>query len=207
LDLSLDRHLDPMMPDGASWKQPDGACNLSLVENESEAPATPRAFDHEAAFGARVRSLRKTRGWSQEHLAEQMQMLGHNWLQSTVTKTENGQRPLRLNEAAALAEVLAVPLAEATRPLPDSADLAALREQIAQVSAEEEALRDSIEKLKMSIAASTAQFTSQQRRHEQLRYRLAELSALWARTTGPRHSEDAVGVREGDEGGEHRETT
>jgi transcriptional regulator with XRE-family HTH domain len=185
-----------MMLDGASWTQPTGACNLSPVENESEVPAIPRAFDHEAAFGARVRSLRKTRGWSQERLAEQMQLLGFGWLQSTVAKTENGQRPLRLNEAAALAEVLGVPLAQATQPLPDDEDLTALREQISQVSAAEEALRASIKELKMSLAAGTARLTSQQKQHEELRFRLAHLMALGARAGGTWLSEEESGPPE-----------
>ncbi|TDD25008.1 hypothetical protein E1287_37750 [Actinomadura sp. KC06] len=49
---------------------------------------------------------------SQEHLAEQMRTLGFPWQQTTVHKTENAARPIRLNEALALTEILRMNLGE-----------------------------------------------------------------------------------------------
>jgi transcriptional regulator with XRE-family HTH domain len=62
--------------------------------------------DAERRFGQRLRELRKLRGWSQEQVASQMRALGHGWQQTTVTKTEAADRPIRLNEAASLAALL-----------------------------------------------------------------------------------------------------
>jgi len=62
--------------------------------------------DAERRFGKRLRELRKLRGWSQEQVASQMRALGHGWQQTTVTKTEAADRPIRLNEAASLAALL-----------------------------------------------------------------------------------------------------
>lgn len=66
--------------------------------------------DAESLVGARIRSMRQDRPWSQEELAELMRQYGFNWFQSTVTKTEHANRPLRLNEAAALAQIFGIPL-------------------------------------------------------------------------------------------------
>lgn len=37
-----------------------------------------------------------------------MSMLGHKWLQNTLTRVESGDRPLRLAEAEVLASILGV---------------------------------------------------------------------------------------------------
>lgn len=59
----------------------------------------------ETAVGARVRALREAKGWSQQEIADRMKRRGFDWMQSTVAKTEAAARPIRINEAFALARV------------------------------------------------------------------------------------------------------
>ena len=51
---------------------------------------------------------RTARHLTRAALAKAVQALGYNWLQTTVAKTEAAERPLRLNEATALAGVLGI---------------------------------------------------------------------------------------------------
>jgi transcriptional regulator with XRE-family HTH domain len=52
--------------------------------------------------------LRRTRGWSARRLAEEMAEAGMKWDRSTVANTENGRRPVTVEELLALAYVLDV---------------------------------------------------------------------------------------------------
>lgn len=57
--------------------------------------------------------LRENRGWSQSELARRMVEAGHvNYTQMTVSRTEKHERPLRLNELAALAHVYGVGMSD-----------------------------------------------------------------------------------------------
>jgi transcriptional regulator with XRE-family HTH domain len=67
---------------------------------------TPSSGQPEAALGKRVKELRKACGWSQEELARRMSALGFSWVQTTAAKTELANRPIRVNEAVALARLL-----------------------------------------------------------------------------------------------------
>ncbi|MFE9256040.1 helix-turn-helix domain-containing protein [Streptomyces sp. NPDC006879] len=60
-------------------------------------------YEPEKALGEALRSLRTARGMSQEDVATMMSRSGFSWRQTTVAKTEGGSRPVRVNEAAALA--------------------------------------------------------------------------------------------------------
>lgn len=66
----------------------------------------------EKACADQVRRLRIERGWSQAELAARVAGSLPKWAQTTVAKTEAGTRPVRVNEAAALASALGVSLAE-----------------------------------------------------------------------------------------------
>ncbi|MFC7382857.1 helix-turn-helix domain-containing protein [Sphaerisporangium rhizosphaerae] len=57
----------------------------------------------EESIGRVLRELRKARGLSQEDVAKMMTMAGFSWRQTTVAKTEAAARPIRLDEAGALA--------------------------------------------------------------------------------------------------------
>lgn len=81
-------------------------------------------------FVQRARSRREAMKLSQAELARRMtDRLPETWYQVTVARTENGSRPLRLDEAAAMAEVLG--LAQ-----PFSADTSAIEAVIAERIAE-----------------------------------------------------------------------
>lgn len=59
--------------------------------------------------GARVRSLRAGRDWTQGDLAKRMATAGYPMHQTTVAKMESGARPTTVNEVAALAFIFGVP--------------------------------------------------------------------------------------------------
>lgn len=83
----------------------------------------------EGTIGTRVREARERSGRPQRTIATSMTMLGHKWIQDTMTRVENGKRPLRLSEAVTLADILGVSLESLYRDQPTTAkDTAAIRE-------------------------------------------------------------------------------
>jgi len=64
----------------------------------------------ESYFSKRLRSERDRRGWSQEELAKRLSDKGVHVYASTIAKIENGTRAARLNEVAAVADLLEVSL-------------------------------------------------------------------------------------------------
>ena len=63
--------------------------------------------DVASVFGANLKRLRESRGWSQSELARQMQEVGwKKYSQVSVSRTEEGSRTVRLDEAIDLANVL-----------------------------------------------------------------------------------------------------
>jgi transcriptional regulator with XRE-family HTH domain len=66
--------------------------------------------------GLNLQLIRSDRGMSQVYVAELMRAEGHKWAQNTVSSVESGERPLRLSEAAALANVFGVELHELSQP-------------------------------------------------------------------------------------------
>lgn len=61
----------------------------------------------EARFAESVKQRREAKGWNQTELAKRMVLHGwKNFTQMTISRTEKGERPIRLSEARALAEVL-----------------------------------------------------------------------------------------------------
>lgn len=59
----------------------------------------------EKLFATRLRQLRIGRGWNQSDLARELEKVGLNWRQQTVARAESEGRPLRLDEAHAIASV------------------------------------------------------------------------------------------------------
>lgn len=76
------------------------------VESEIEEPE-----DLEARVIRSLVDLREERGWSQSELARRMAERGWDkYTQMTVSRTEKGERPIRLNEAQGLADLFEVDL-------------------------------------------------------------------------------------------------
>ncbi len=74
-------------------------------------------IDHEAHFAQNLRHQREAKGWSQGDLARRMQEVGwRNFHQTTVSRIEKGERPIRLGEAKTIASLLSVGLEQLTRP-------------------------------------------------------------------------------------------
>jgi len=97
--------------------------------------------DPEAAAGQAVRDVRKSNGWTQQRLADEMNAAyGYSWGQSTIGKIETSEpsqrRPLRVRELVHLAAVLDVPLSQL---LVDPATVARRPEELDKDIAETEA--------------------------------------------------------------------
>jgi transcriptional regulator with XRE-family HTH domain len=95
----------------------------------------------EIRLGTWVRVARQGLGMSQDVLAERMELYGFKWQQTTVQKTEAATRPIRVNEAAALAEILGASLDEMTAtsraPRTLQQRVAHLEEQVAELKTAE----------------------------------------------------------------------
>lgn len=72
--------------------------------------ARTRHESWEKRFGDTVRNWRNERGWPQEEVARRLAGQGFDLHQTTIAKIERGARPLRIAEAAALAEVFEMPI-------------------------------------------------------------------------------------------------
>lgn len=66
--------------------------------------------DPERVLAQRARGLRVKAQMTQQQVAEQMTARGFSMVQSAIANIEGGRRPVRVNEAAALADVLGVDL-------------------------------------------------------------------------------------------------
>jgi transcriptional regulator with XRE-family HTH domain len=90
----------------------------------------------EAVFGARVRALRAEIGIPLDSLAAAVLDTGAAMMTpGELTLLESGQRPIRLNEAAALAAVLDMTVEEMLRPVPPPAEqLRRAQETVARAS-------------------------------------------------------------------------
>ncbi len=108
-----------MQDDHQEEASPVGAASFRIRErSRPPRPALPPvgSGSAEERVGERLRALRVGRGWSQAELATRMSGRDEKWTQSTIAKTEGATRPIRLNELAALAETLDVPLTDLIEP-------------------------------------------------------------------------------------------
>lgn len=64
--------------------------------------------DIDRSIGAIIQRLRESAGISQAGLAKQLSADGLRWTQGTLSRVENGERPIKLSEAAVLARRLRV---------------------------------------------------------------------------------------------------
>jgi transcriptional regulator with XRE-family HTH domain len=86
-------------------------------------PGMPSHDDEpEVTLGGAVRYLRRKHGYSQEHLAMRMTAAGYPWKQMTVARTEAADRPIRVNEAVALAHIFDVTISYLLAPRHEAGD-------------------------------------------------------------------------------------
>jgi transcriptional regulator with XRE-family HTH domain len=172
----------------------------------------------EAELAQRLRGLRAQRRWSQADLAQLMSDgYGLRWHQTTIAKIEAGQRPIGLNEAAALAQVFEIPGSELLMPFlgrRDDADelraredelrarsaaverelislieqQTAARQRVQTVSEERERAVRRIEALAAALRDITEQYEDAQKQHQDLSARLEQGITELVRT------ENAVGL-------------
>lgn len=151
-----------------------------MTHNEAETLDLPAP---EEIVGEEVRHLRKARGWSQEELARRMVGAGFGtWHQSTVGRTETADRPLRLNEAVALAELFGTSLTGLMEPIRMS--LEEIDEEITKVAAaHNQATHD------LTVAEATAHEAEQvaQSLREHRQYLLRQQGATAGRLGSLRH--------------------
>jgi transcriptional regulator with XRE-family HTH domain len=72
----------------------------------------------EGIAGRELRRLREARRWSQEETARRMSAYGYCWHQTMIAKTEAAERPLRLNELAAMCNLFGVTPADLLAVVP-----------------------------------------------------------------------------------------
>src|SRR5699024_5914804 len=90
-----------------------------------------------AVFGTSLRQIRESREWSQSELARQMHKIGWDkYSQVTVSRTEEGTRTVRLDEAFALAQVLSCEVRDLLTPDRRAQKLREWREEV-RTSAQE----------------------------------------------------------------------
>jgi transcriptional regulator with XRE-family HTH domain len=91
-------------------------CRFTIGQTFSPAmlPAVmsqPSPTDFNQRVGENLHQIRKAAGLSQADLAERLTARGLSFQQPTILKLEKGSRPLRLEEASAIAEELGVNVA------------------------------------------------------------------------------------------------
>jgi transcriptional regulator with XRE-family HTH domain len=102
-----------------------------------------RYKDIDANIAANVRAYREARGTSQEDLAGLLAEAGFPFSQATIWKIENGQRPVKAAELAALADALEIRGAMSLTLRPDTArHLIDLQDATAHASATWHRIKD-----------------------------------------------------------------
>ncbi|MGW3936476.1 hypothetical protein [Streptomyces phaeochromogenes] len=81
-------------------REPTQANAADRPTRETLAESVPRVF------AGRLRAARRAAGISQAALAEAMRVRGFNWRQTTVAKSEAGDRPVLFAEALAMTQIL-----------------------------------------------------------------------------------------------------
>jgi transcriptional regulator with XRE-family HTH domain len=104
-------------PQSRAEREREMAELLQLMHDQELAEMPPeelaerrRPYEYwEKSFGDKVRQWRRARNWSQDDLASLLRRQGFDMHQTTVAKIERGTRPLRVAEAAAIANIFRTP--------------------------------------------------------------------------------------------------
>ncbi len=117
----------------------------------------------------RVRDLRQAWGVSQTELGEALGRYGFAMHQTTVAKLESADRPIRVNEAAALARIFKVPLAQLMAfGQVEDARLVELRQHLDEATAE-------VARCAAEVAGSREQAAVAEERHLRAQGELAAI--------------------------------
>lgn len=118
-----------------------------LADTEGHAKRFREIFlEYEVIAGRKFEQLRRDRGYSQHEIAERMTNLGFKMHQTTVAKLEQGRRPLRVAELAAMGSIFGLPV-EAVLYLPNPKQAPDVEYLAAELHQVDEAIRETEERL------------------------------------------------------------
>jgi transcriptional regulator with XRE-family HTH domain len=131
----------------------------------------PDSADFNECVGSNVQRFRKAVGMSQTDLAQALTERGASFQQQTVLKVEKGSRPLKLDEAALIADILTVPMfdllimrSNAGELVEAAIELNKANETLRRLQARRDALTQQLEQLDEETAqAETAQREASER--------------------------------------------
>lgn len=159
----------------------------------------------EELFGQRVRRRRKQLGISLRELAERMQQQGHQWHHTTVARTESADRPVRLNEAVALAGILRMPLFEfSSQRRDDDSDLKAridgirrrittLEDSITSADYQYQQAKSQFETARLALAGAESNLLGRTAELAELNSELDHLNAKFAALDNAAHRDTELG--------------
>ena len=163
-------------------------------------PHNPRrSWSAEQFFGEQVKVHRELRGWTQEALAQRLrELMGVDLHQTAITRIERGQRAVRLNEFAALAQLLDLDTSVYRghgRPLNEE-DYSAAKARAAE-------LESQVEQARRELEATRTEFFEKQKGQEiRLQLLSSELSALESSIYSYEHRDELTEWRRRVEAGE-----
>ncbi|MBA9002037.1 helix-turn-helix domain-containing protein [Thermomonospora cellulosilytica] len=133
---------------------------------------------------AAVRRHRERLGMSQTELAKRMAELDLSWHQMTVARTESGERPLRLDEALALANIFQIPLDSLMRPVDENIqrEYEAILRMVHHIEEKANAVEE-------KIAASHARLERTRREYEKVKMQAEEMTRRAAQALGAAEAE------------------
>ncbi|MFJ8687180.1 helix-turn-helix domain-containing protein [Micromonospora wenchangensis] len=149
-----------------------------------------RSRSAEELFGVQVREAREQRGWTQEQLASYLRTASGIELSPTaMNRLELGKRPIRLNEVAALADLLGLGLRYGERDEPrGQGEFDRVRLQLEKLVMRADQLRHEEETLRVNLYTAESMATAARAAHAEVVHQLrrteqevAEITALLKR--------------------------
>ncbi|QOD04885.1 helix-turn-helix domain-containing protein [Pseudarthrobacter sp. BIM B-2242] len=121
----------------------------------------PQGVLDEAHFVTNMQRLREQNGWSQGELARRVTELGFtNFHQTTISRIEKAERPVRLSEARGIADALGKPVDELLSTPESAAILEEVRTAVADVHRTEKRIWEAADAYESALAS--AEFVSSQ---------------------------------------------
>ena len=117
------------------------------MSTDEEVSPTP-----ESRFAANMRAMREALGWNQSELARRLTEAGlEGFHQTTISRIEKGERPIRLGEATVAAQVFQVPVERLAGDGSDLAALALIRSTLARTRKAEAVLLNALAEFEQAI--------------------------------------------------------